>query len=455
MHSHCAHRLNRREFGWTLGLGLLMKSLGTALRAEEPRSDRSGKKGRTLNKSEERFLRELQERLLRYFVDNQVKKNGFVFDRQRNHGAPRENGITSSSATGMGMIAIALASAKEYGLISAREAEDRIIKALEHALKVPEVGGMIAHFFGDDEKPVATYDAIATIDSSWLIAGALWSAAFFRSAKITALAKALHDRVNWRQWTDAADAVRPDLLRHGMANDGNPLLARWDRLIPESAFMYLIATGACGTKNVSRAVWKQLSPHWGQLQGHRLASSDLGLFALRWSLLLFDFSPYYFTDGLNLVHEGDLAAELNYFTCQALKDVYKTFQTFWGLSAGDGPPENETEEEKYREYAPGSTDGTANILATVTALECLTDEVLANLDAAKHHGKIMGRYGPSSVNFAQRNRFISPYAIGTDVAAAILAIDNVLYGGRPRRIFEEVPCIIAAREGMREYRRAA
>jgi hypothetical protein len=444
-----------RKIGLAFGFGLIFAGgpmMGPGVNKEEPHLDGFGNKGRDLTPTEKGSLLKLQKQLLRYFLDNQVR-NGFIRDRQRNHGSLRDSGATSSSSTGMGIIAIALASAKEYDVIPRQEAEERIVKALEHALTVPEVGGMIAHFYGEDDKPMATDDTIATIDSAWLIAGGLWAAQFTESPRIDALAGRLHERVDWLRWTDPSDKLRPLLLRHGMAHNGHPLLTRWDRLSPENAFMYLMAVGSCGTKNVRQDVWKQLSPHWGDLRGHRVASPELGLFTHRWSLLLFDFKPYKFADGLNLANEGDLAAVLNCMLCQDMKSKYKTFERFWCLSAGDGPPDNQHKEDTYREYSPAYCDGTANIMASLTALECCTDDVLANLAAAEAHGDIMGRYGPSSVNFADGKNFISQDVIATDVAAAILAIDNALFNGRPRRVFEEVPCIAAARKALEDYRR--
>lgn len=443
------------KIGLALGLCLIMTAgprMGPTRNMEEPHLDGLSKKGRALTPSEKVSLLKLQKQLLQYFLDNQVR-NGFIRDRQRNHGSIRDGGATSSSSTGMGLIAIALASAKEYDIIPRKEAEERIIKALEHALAVPEVGGMIAHFYGEDDKPMATDDTIATIDSAWLIAGGLWAARFTDSPRINGLAGRLHDRVNWLHWTDPSDKLRPLLLRHGMAHNGNPLRTRWDRLSPENAFMYLMAVGSCGTKNVSQDVWRQLSPYWGDLRGHKVASPELGLFTHRWSLLLFDFKPYAFADGLNLANEGDLAAELNCLSCRDKKSQYKTFEKFWCLSAGDGPPDDQHKEDTYREYSPAYCDGTANIMASLAALECCTDDVIENLAAAEAHGKIMGRYGPSSVNFAEGRNFISRDVIATDVAAAILAIDNVLFNQRPRRVFEEVPCIVAARKALEDYRR--
>src|ERR1700733_5250352 len=52
-----------------------------------------------------RFLEDLQRRQLRYFLENQTEC-GLMLDRQHNHAAPDLNGITSTAATGMGLIAL-------------------------------------------------------------------------------------------------------------------------------------------------------------------------------------------------------------------------------------------------------------------------------------------------------------------------------------------------------------
>ena len=63
------------------------------------------------------FLLGLQYQALHYFLDNQTA-GGLMLDRQRNHGPLRADGLCSVAATGMGFIALALASAPPYRLLS-------------------------------------------------------------------------------------------------------------------------------------------------------------------------------------------------------------------------------------------------------------------------------------------------------------------------------------------------
>jgi hypothetical protein len=55
------------------------------------------------------FLRHLQTLALRYFLDNQTADSIFL-DRQSNHGLRRFTGLRSTSASGMGLIAVAVGS---------------------------------------------------------------------------------------------------------------------------------------------------------------------------------------------------------------------------------------------------------------------------------------------------------------------------------------------------------
>src|SRR5712671_356104 len=83
------------------------------------------------------FLLRLQRLALRYFLDNQLPSSGLVLDRQRNFGSFRAGGLISTAATGMGLIALALASAEPYRLLSPSLARRRIHRALQTALTLP------------------------------------------------------------------------------------------------------------------------------------------------------------------------------------------------------------------------------------------------------------------------------------------------------------------------------
>src|SRR5262245_15430406 len=80
---------------------------------------------RALTPAEYGILLRLQRQALQYFVDNQVPA-GLILDRQSNHGPRRLHGLCSTAATGMGFIALALASTAPYRLLSPAQAALRI-----------------------------------------------------------------------------------------------------------------------------------------------------------------------------------------------------------------------------------------------------------------------------------------------------------------------------------------
>src|SRR5262249_14671712 len=87
------------------------------------------------------FLLRLQRLALRYSLATRLPASGLVLARQRNFGAFRAGGLISTAATGMGLIALALASAEPYRLLSPSLARRRIHRALQTALALPHTAG--------------------------------------------------------------------------------------------------------------------------------------------------------------------------------------------------------------------------------------------------------------------------------------------------------------------------
>ena len=81
-------------------------------------------------------LLRLQTDYLQYFLDNQTA-DSLILDRQANFGPLRTTGLCSTSATGMGFIAIALASAEPHRLLNRQEAVGRNGRGVETAPELP------------------------------------------------------------------------------------------------------------------------------------------------------------------------------------------------------------------------------------------------------------------------------------------------------------------------------
>jgi hypothetical protein len=400
--------------------------------------------GGALDSTDRVFLLGLQRRALRYFLDNQAA-NGLVLDRQANHGPRRPHGLCSLAGTGMGFIALALASAPPHRLLTARTAARRIAAGLHTTLdRLPYDHGIVPHFVHSATGSVHGADHFSTIDSAWLLAGGLWAAAFLGDAELASLATRLYDRVDWRHWSAPSG-----LLRHGQERDGRFLPCCWDRLNGETAFLYVLACGAEEGRALGADSWRALRPFYGTAAGHCFNNADLGLFVFQYGFDLLDLRTWRRAGDPDLWGEARTATLANEGACREAATQFATYRRFWGLSAGDGPAEEVSAPDVYRAYAPtGPIDGTAHLTATLASVEYHADGVLRNLHEARRDRLLepLGRYGFSNVNLDRG--WVGRDMVGIDAGAAVLALDNFLMADRVRRVFHTLPCVRRALERL-------
>jgi hypothetical protein len=391
--------------------------------------------GSSLEASEHTFLLDLQRRALAYFLDNQ-SAGGLMLDRQANHGPRHPHGLCSLTASGMGCIALALASASPYRLLTPREAAVRIAAGLRTALDtLPHDHGIVPHFVHSATGAVHGVDYLSTVESSWLLAGGLWAAAFLRDDELQALADRLYDRVDWNYW-----AAPTQLLWHAQGRDGRFLPCCWDRLNGETIVLYVLACGAEPERALPVDAWAALRSFPGTVAGHGFNNADLGLFVFQYGLDLLDLRTWRRSGDPDLWAEARTAALANEAACRAAAAEYVTYRRFWGLSAGDGPPVSAGEQHAYRAYAPaGPIDGTAHLTATLASVSQHPAGVRHNLHEARSNDTLLGRYGLSSVNLDQG--WIARDMVGIDAGALVLALDNYLMDDRVRAVFHTVPCV--------------
>jgi hypothetical protein len=402
--------------------------------------------GESLAPAEHAFLLELQLDLLRYFLDNQTS-TGLVLDRQRNHGPREAHGLCSTATTGMGLIGLALAAQSPYRLLSHADAVARIRAAMGAALDhLPHEHGIMPHFVHSADREVHGADRLSTIDSSWLVAGALAAAALLEDLDLETLAAKLYDRIDWHHWTAPDERDRRGLIRHGKGPDGHFLGSSWDRLNGETVFMYVLAAGAAESRSIARESWRALSPFYGTVAGLRFNNSDLGLFVFQYGLDLLDPATWRAGDGIDLWAEARVATTANYHACRLAAERFTTYRFHWGISAGDGPGQPPST-DIYRCYTPAEAlDGTAHLTAALAAVAHAPAIVLDNLRTAENDGLLRsrGRYGFSNINVDEK--WVGRDMIGIDAGAAMLALDNYLMNDRIRTAFHSIPCV---QQGLR------
>jgi hypothetical protein len=370
-------------------------------------------------------------------LDNQTP-DGLILDRQSNGGPLRRHGLCSTTATGMGFFALALSSATPHSLMGAGHAAARIQLGVRTYLeRLPRHDGVVPHFIDPTYHEVHGRDHFSTIETGWLVAGALWAATFLGDPWLEEQALQLYDRVNWRAWT----APESGLLYHGMDRNGRFLGYVWDRANGETAFMYVLAAGAEGDRCISAHTWSALDPGYGVVAGQRLNNADLGLFVFQYGFDLLDLCAWESPDRIDWMEEARLATAANHRTCQSLAETYATYRHYWGLSAGDGPGDADGT-DVYRCYSPvGPIDGTAHLTATLASAALEPKLVLENLYRAQRDRQlgIRGRYGFSNLNLDRS--WVSRDMVGIDAGAAVLALDNLLMDNRVRDNFMKLPSV--------------
>jgi hypothetical protein len=386
------------------------------------------------------LLLRLQRQALLYFVENQAP-NGLMLDRQSNHGPRRAHGLCSLAATGMGFIALALASVPPYRLLSPAQAALRVRNGLRAALeRLPHDRGVVPHFVHSATGEVVGSDAYSTVETAWLSAGALWAASYLQDRGLETLAGRLYDRIDWHYWTAPEAGDARGLLRHGKGRDGRFLGCSWDRLNGETVFMYILGAGGTEGKALSPACWSALRPFYDTAGGLHFNNADLGLFVFQYGLDLLDLHRWRPADGPDLMPEARLATQANERVCRAAADRFATYRRYWGLSAGDGPGDPPAP-DTYRCYAPAEPlDGTAHVMASLAGIVHHPEAVLENIRNAQRDELLpIGRYGISNINVDRR--WVSRDVVGIDAGAAVLALDNYLMGGRVREVFHGLPCV--------------
>jgi hypothetical protein len=401
--------------------------------------------GHELSAADRAFLLQLQRQALTYFLDNQTP-SGLILDRQTNRGSLRPDGLCSTAATGMGFIALALASAQPYSLLTAACAASRIRLGVETCLNhLPHDAGVVAHFLDSRTHQAWGRDQFSTVETAWLVAGALWAGAFLRDPPLEALAARLYERVNWHYWTAPDEPGGNGLLRHGKDQHGRFFDCTWDRANGETAFMVVLAAGAAKERRINPGAWSALRTCPGTVAGYCFNNADLGLFVFQYGFDLLDLHRWSAPDRIDWMAEAKMATRANHNLCRELADTFATYQRYWGLSAGDGPGDSPGA-DVYRCYAPARPiDGTAHLTATLASVAHEPALVLQNLYAGRRdrHLSIRGRYGFSAVNVDRG--WVSRDMIGIDAGAAALALDNYLMGDRIRQVFNGLPVV---REGL-------
>jgi len=402
--------LNRRDF-------LRLSATAGAVLIGATRSHSFTTEPANFAPQQERMLDDLERRAVRYFHEQADPATGLVRDRARMNG-PEARRVSSIAATGFGLSALCVAESRGY--LPAAVARARVQLTLEHLLQhAPHKNGFLPHFLDLQSGARAWKSEYSSIDTAWLLCGALHAGSHFGNGHISSLADELYSRVDWRWMLNGGNT-----LSHGWTPERGFLNYRWDTY-SELLAMYLLAIGS-PTSPIPAAswdAWKRPVHTVGKLS---FIESAAPLFAHQYSHAWFDFRGRRdrYTD---YFENSRTATEAHRLLCLQLAPKYPWFnQGMWGVTASDSRRGYLAWGASHR---PGVIDGTLVPCASAGSLpfmpgECAT--VLENMLA--HYGnRCFGRYGFVDA-FHPDADWYDPDVVGIDQGITVLMAENARTG---------------------------
>ncbi|HKY49457.1 MAG TPA: glucoamylase family protein [Acidimicrobiia bacterium] len=412
------------------------------------------------------LLDQLQRETLLYFLKEANPRNGLVPDNTRQK--------SPSSITAVGFALASYAVGVERGVMTRPEAVDRTLATLRFLWNSPQneakdatgYRGFFYHFLDMETGRRASKSELSTIDTTFLIAGALTAAAYFDRAtsdegEIRALADALYRRVDW-QWAQNDGLA----VSHGWTPERGFLRYRWEGY-SEALLLYVLGLGSPThpLPAASYSAWTK-TYRWKKLYGYDFLYAG-PLFIHQLSHVWIDFL------GIQDEYMRDRGIDYSENTRRAtlVQQQYairnpRRFNAYsdlcWGITASDGPGPATRRvdgvERRFFDYRArgipyGPDDGTVAPWAVVASLPFAAEIVLPTI---RHfldvYPEMVGDYGlMCSLNLTFPNGagdtegWRSDGFYGLDQGPIILMIENYR-SGSPWKWMKRCPYVV---EGLR------
>ncbi len=397
--------------------------------------------------SDEEMLNDLQRETFDFFLIEVDPVTGLVVDSTRPE--------TPASITVAGMAMSAYLVGVENGFLTRPEAETRIRKLLEFFAASDQSGsadstgyqGFYFHFLEMRTGRRAWRSELSTVDTAFLIVGALSAAEYFDGdvpgeRRIRELAGLLYRRVNW-QWALNGGAT----LSHGWKPESGFLPYRWDREYSEAHLLYVLALGS-PTFPIDPAGYAEWLRTYSIRKAYGIDYLYAGpLFIHQFSHIWIDFRGI--QDGFTRKFGFDYFENSRRATV-----VHREYgienplgfrhygEDCWGLTASDGPGpailEVDGRRRDFFDYvargAPfGPDDGTVSPWGVVASLPFAPDIVLPSirnsierldLKQRRFYGfdaSFNSTYPEKDVN---PNGWVSPWRFGLNQGPIVLMIEN-------------------------------
>jgi hypothetical protein len=409
-------------------------------------------------------LEKLQHESFNYFLYETNPVNGLVIDKNT------ENWPASIAATGLALASYPVA--VEHGFMARAGAIERTLATLRffwNSPQGPELNatgymGFYYHFLDMQTGRRAWQSELSTVDSAFLLAGALTAGIYFNGDKsdeleIRTLADALYRRADW-QWAQNQGPT----ITHGWKPESGFLEYRWEGY-DEAMLLYILGLGSPThpLPGSSYTAWA-FTYRWEHCYGYEYLFAG-PLFTHQLSHVWIDFrgiqDAFMREKGIDYFENSRRAT---YVQQQYAMDNPLKFagygQCCWGITSSDGPG-NETLkvngiERQFLDYLGrgvpyGPDDGTLAPWAVVASLPFAPEIVLPTLDYCINDAKLTesnpygfkATYNPTyPVNTNNSCGWVSPWHYGINQGPIILMIENYRTG-LLWRLMRDCPYIVS------------
>ena len=399
------------------------------------------------NESMESGLEKLQRETFGYFLHETNPANGLVIDKTAPHWP------ASIAATGLALACYPVG--VERGFMSRTVAVQRTLATLRFFWNSPQgpqpdatgYRGFYYHFLDMQTGRRAWECELSTIDTAFLLAGALTAGAYFveRCAdedEIRALAELLYRRADW-QWAQN----QGETVTHGWKPETGFLEFRWEGY-DEALLLYVLGLGSPThpLPKASYAAWAS-TYRWESAYGQDYLYAG-SLFIHQLSHIWIDFrgiqDAFMRVKGIDYFENSRRATHVQrQYAIENPRKFNGYGDHCWGITASEGPgPETRKVdgiERQFFDYLArgvpfGPDDGTLAPWALVASLPFAPDIVLPALDFCIHQAKLteFNSYGfKASFNPSHPGEtgnpygwWVSPFHFGLNQGPIVLMIEN-------------------------------
>jgi hypothetical protein len=380
--------------------------------------------------SDDRLLDEIERRACRYFYEMADPGTGLVRDRATAD-EPYAPSVASVAATGFGLSALAVADSRRYQDHDKTQARARTtLKFL--CDQAAQEHGFFYHFLDSATGARVWKSEASSVDTAWLLCGALHSRAYWDDADIRKYATELLDRADWVWMLNGRET-----LSHGWTPESGFFKYRWDSY-SEVLAMYLLAMSS-DKHPIPASSWNAFARPLRDYQGIFYIDTATPLFVHQYSHAWFDFRDRV-DRYANYYHNSVRATEAHRLYCMGLAPQFPWYgPDMWGVTASDS-------RTGYRVWGSPANppDGTLVPCAaggSLVFLPQLCGTVIRSM--YDRYGQAWSKFGFVDA-FHPKEKWYSRYVIGIDAGIMLLMAEN-LRGGSVWNLVMSTP---EAKRGM-------